>query len=82
MNIREKVYNFKTENKEGFTYDEINLLLKDFSDVNINMKRFDDALMGITCMMIDDKFIIYHCDVEKALLCGIEDRGLNSLEWD
>ena len=29
-NIREKVYNFKTKNKEGFVQSEIDTLLKDY----------------------------------------------------
>lgn len=79
-NIKEKVYNFKTKNKEGFTQLEINTLLEEYPDINLD--KFNNALMGITCMVIDDEIITYHCDVEKALLCGIENRDLRGYEWD
>lgn len=79
-NIKEKVYGFKTKNKEGFTESEIGTLLKDYP--NINMDKFKDALMGNTCMIIDDEIITYHCDVLTALRCGIENRKQYSWEFD
>ena len=79
-NIREKVYNFKTKNKEGFVQSEIDTLLKDYQ--NINIDKFNSALRGITCMMINDEIVIYHCDIDKALRCGVENRSLRSWEWD
>ena len=79
-NIREKVYNFKTKNKEGFVQSEIDMLLKDYPDINMN--KFNSALRGITCMMVDNETVIYHCDIEKALCCGIENRNLRTWEWD
>ena len=79
-NIREKVYKFKTKNKEGFIKSEIDTLLKDYPDVN--MDKFNSALMCITCMTIDNEIVIYHCDIEKALRCGIENRDLYDSEWD
>jgi len=79
-NIREKVYNFKTKNKEGFIKSEIDALLKDYP--NINMDKFNSALTGNTCIMVDNEIVIYHCDIENSLRCGIENRNLNSLELD
>lgn len=79
-NIREKVYNFKTKNKEGFVQSEIDTLLEDYP--NIDKDKFNSALMGITCMRINDETVIYHCDIYKALRCGIEKRNLRSWEWD
>ncbi len=79
-NIKEKVYNFKTKYKEGFIQSEIETLLKDYPKINI--EKFNNALMGNTCMLINDEIITYHCDIEKALLCGIENRELRSWEWD
>ena len=79
-NIREKIYNFKTKNKEGFVQSEIDMLLKDYPDINLD--KFNSALRGITCMMVDNETVIYHSDIEKALRCGIENRNLRSWEWD
>lgn len=78
--IHDKVYNFKTKNKEGFINTEIERLLKDYPD--INMDKFNDALMGETCMMIDNEMVIYRCDIYNALLCGIQNRGLSITEFD
>jgi len=78
--IQYKVYNFKTKYQQGFIKSELEELLKEY--VGINMDKFNDALMGNTCMLIDNNVIMYHCDIEKALTCGMENRDLNSLEWD
>jgi len=80
MKIYQDIYNFKTKNKEGFVKDEIEKLLEKYS--NINKEKFNDALCGITCIKIDDEFVIYHCDIEKALRCGIENRNLHGYEFD
>lgn len=74
------VYNFPTKTKYGFIKSEIDDLIKDYP--NINMDRFNDAMMGNTCMVIDNEIIIYHCDVLKALRCGIENRCLTWEEFD
>ena len=78
--IESKVYNFKTKNKEGFVQSEIDTLLKDYP--NINMDKFNNALRGITCMLINGETVIYHSDIDKALRCGIENRNLHSWELD
>ncbi len=78
--IRDKVYNYPTKHKQGFISSEIDELLKDFPD--IDMDKFNLAFMGNTCMLIDDDSINYHCDVEKALYCGVEKRELKQSEWD
>jgi hypothetical protein len=80
MTIKEKVFNFKTRYEEGFRKSEINEILKDFPQ--IDMGKFNDALLGITCMIIDEEMVIYHCDIENAILCGIENRQLRNYEWD
>ncbi len=79
-NIKEKVYNFKTKNKEGFIKSEIDTLLEDYPGINID--KFNSALMGNTCMVVDNEIVMYHCDIEKALRCGIENRNLRGWEWD
>ena len=78
--LKNKVYNFPTKHKEGFVQDEIDILLKDYPDINMN--KFHNALMGITCMLINDEIVTYHCDIEKALRCGIDNRDLRIWAWD
>jgi hypothetical protein len=79
----EKVVNtWKVENKEGFTQRELNRLIAHIGKDNISMKRFNDALTGITGLMFDDEFITYHCDILTALRVAMEDRPMRHNEWD
>ena len=80
MNIHEKVYNYPTKHKEGFVQSEVDALLKDYP--NIDMEKFNSALRGNTCMVKEGEIIQYHCDIEKALICGIEKQNLRGYEWD
>jgi len=75
-----EIYEFKTRYEQGFTNEEVKELLKSYP--NINMDKFNDALMGNTCQVIDGNIIMYHCDISAALKCGIENRGLKPEEWD
>ena len=78
--LEKKVLEFPTKNVEGFTYSEIQLLLKNYP--SINHEKFNEALMGITGLLIDGEFITYHGDVLLALRCGLENRSPTSFEWD
>ena len=70
MNIKQKVHNYPTKYKEGFIQAEVDSLLNEYQD--IDMEKFNSALMGNTVMIKDNDIIQYHCDIEKALLFGIE----------
>ena len=75
------IENFKTQNKFGFNSKEIEEVLKHYP--NINMEKYENALRGNTCMMDEEHgLIIYHCDLIKAIQCGIENRELHYHEWD
>jgi len=76
------VYHTKTKYKEGFLSDEHKKLLDRFPTKYMNMDKYYDALNGITCMMMPEGIITYHCDIIKALNCGIEDRNLTLAEFD
>lgn len=78
--MKDKIYNYVTKYPQGFTSSEIEELLKEYPSVN--MQAFNDALFGNTCMRIDDQIITYHCDIYKALCCGLENRNLTIDEWD
>jgi hypothetical protein len=77
--LKEKVYNYNTKYSAGFIKSEIEQLLE---ELNINEKRFYKALGVNTCMLIDGNVITYHCDILKGVVCAIENREQNSLEWD
>ena len=80
MTIGQRVRKFKTKHKEGFTNDEINTLLGDFPD--LDLQRFNNALKGITGIIINGEMIVYHCDIKLALHRGVEKRNPRSEEWD
>ncbi len=76
MNTREKVTAFKTKHNNGFIQTEIDMLLKDYPD--IDMDKFHMALLGVTCLEIDNETIFYHCDIIYAIRCGIENKSLSN----
>ena len=79
--LYERVYNYKTKSEYGLTKAEIRDVLKDYPDCN--MDKYNDAMMGNTCMVNEDREIInYHCDVYSAILCGVENRDQMLPEWD
>ena len=80
MDIRNAVNSYCTKYEQGFTPSEIMELLKEFPD--INMDKFNDAMMGNTGIIIDGDFITYHCDVELAIKCGVYNRDVRIWEWD
>jgi hypothetical protein len=80
IQLEKLVYNYKTRNEAGFTAAEEKELLKQFP--NISMDKYYDAMRGNTCMMGEGGIITYHCDILKALICGLENRELTLSEWD
>jgi len=81
--LEELVYNYKTVSKHGFLFSEIQKLVKeDLKDYEFNWDRFDEAMMGNTCMMYESKIVNYHCDVLTGLLCGLQNRGKYGYEFD
>jgi len=79
-NVRQIVYEYKTRHKFGFTREEMEEVVAMFPD--LNRDKFDDAMFGNTCMLIGEDIITYHCDLELALRCGIENRNMYVWEWD
>ena len=74
------INNFQTKHKEGFTTEELDKLTDLYP--GINCSKFDDALIGNTCIVRDDDVLNYKHDVLTALRCGIESREINIKEWD
>lgn len=71
----------ESNNKYGYTSEELAKILDD--NPNIKEDKFWNALRGVTCMMNSEgKALIYHCDVELAVTCGLENRDMTSDEWD
>ncbi len=70
MNNKEKVYNYPTKHKEGFIQSEIDIFLTEYQ--NINIDKFNKALIGVTCIDKENEIIFYRCDIIKALYYSIE----------
>ena len=73
--IRYKYYklvsNYPTKNHQGFIQSEVEELLSFYP--NVNMEKFNDSLMGNTCMLTKEGNIIaYHYDIAKALGEGLK----------
>jgi hypothetical protein len=80
MTLQDKVYNYPTKYQEGFIGEELKALIRTFPIMN--MEKFYKAMEGDTCMVINGEVVSYHCDVLKALRCGIGNRNLALSEWD
>jgi len=79
--LEEFIYNYPTENEQGFLDSELEIVLEKYPD--INKEKVDNALMGNTGQISNKgKFINYHHDVLKAVIAGIENRELKVWEWD
>jgi len=78
-NITNIVNQFPVKYEYGFTASEINTLLTEY---DLNEDLFYQKLGVNTCMVIEGQTITYHCDIEKALFCLVENRDQNFLEWD
>ena len=81
MTLYDRIYNYEAKSEHGLMEAEIQNVLKDYPDCD--MEKYNEAIMGNTCMVSDDKEIInYHCDVYSAILCGVENRDQTLQEWD
>jgi hypothetical protein len=78
------VYNYKTKHEYGFVNSELKEIVERYKVLvpGFSMEKFNDALRGNTCMMIEGQIITYHTDVLKALSCGIDNRDQSIFEWD
>lgn len=83
--LEDLIYNYKTVSEYGFLDTEVKELVKEyFEDKNIpfNWDKYNDAMMGNTCMTHEGKTVNYHCDVVTGIRCAIEDRSIRVEEWD
>lgn len=80
--LEQLVYSWPTKYKEGFLAEEEKELLSKFKSEQLNMNKWDSAMIGNTCMMKPEGIITYHCDVLTALKCALEDRDMYWYEWD
>jgi hypothetical protein len=81
MTINERVYSFKTANEKGFILNEIEELLMFYPD--IDMDAFNNSLKGVTGLLgVNNEFIFFKDDIEKALICGVNGNRSSSVNWD
>ncbi len=82
--IENIISNYPSRYKEGLISSEIEDILTQVKNINLKIKMeiFEDSMNGITCKLIEGKIVYYHHDVFNAIICGVENRGLNYLEFD
>lgn len=78
--IHDLVYNFRSINKYGLTVEELLVLLK---KLKIAPEVFNEKFgEGNTCAFISGRIVMYHCDIELAIICCLENREKTFEEWD
>lgn len=78
-NLTEFIDTYPTKHKHGFLGSETNEILEKFE---IDKEKFYTAMGVNTCMIIEGQILNYHCDIELALRCVIENRDKTLDEWD
>ena len=78
--LEDYVHTYPTKSTYGFNQFELFSIMNEFP--NLNVEKFDLAMMGNTGIVEDGLFITYFWDVVAALRCGIENRDLRLSEWD
>lgn len=68
--IENLVYNYPTKSKYGFNSKEREDLLSGIEGLDV--RKYNDAMMGITCMMNEeDGIIVYPVDVVNGIRAGL-----------
>jgi hypothetical protein len=78
-NLEQFIDTYPTKHPQGFLSSETNVILERF---NIDKDKFNETLGVNTCMIIDGEILNYHCDIELALRCMLENRDKTLEEWD
>lgn len=78
-NISQFIDSYPTKYPQGFLSSETTKILLEH---NIDQDKFYKALGVNTCMRMDNQILNYHCDIELALRCVLEDRDKTLEEWD
>lgn len=82
--VHDYISTYPLLHEQGYTGEELEFVLNEIKSnfPDFNQSKFDDNMMGNTCMVIDGKAIMYYWDVSQAMMCGLEDRNLRIDEWD
>lgn len=78
-NLSKFIDSYPTKYQYGFLGSETNEILEKFE---IDKDKFYTAMGVNTCMMMEGQIVNYHCDIELALRCVIENRDKTLDEWD
>lgn len=72
---------YKTKHKQGFTHSEIrDLLKKEYPSVKI--RDFNKVFGIVTAQVVKGEVVYYGSDIELAIRCCLEKRGITSFEFD
>ena len=78
-NLSGIIENYPCRYKQGFTHKEIVSLL---GEQTIDSDLFYEKLGINSSLSLNGQRITYHCDVKTSLICILENRDKNYLEWD
>lgn len=78
--IYDLIYSYPCKSVYGFNPHEVKDVLTRFP--NINMDKYNNTMMGNTCMMDDGLIITYRCDLLLGINCGLENREPKAYEFD
>jgi hypothetical protein len=77
--LTEFIDSYPTKYEHGFLDSETKEILEKYE---IDKDKFYTALGINTCMVIEGQTLNFHCDIELALRCVIENRDKTLEEWD
>lgn len=80
QDLHDKVYNFPTKHKEGFTDKDLDKLLLNYP--SIKKEDVSKAIGVVTGMFKDGESVIYHTDIYYALREVLFNKKPNIFEFD
>jgi len=74
-NLHDYIYKTKWTSEWGMIDSEIQPLIKHLQGKYVwNEDKYNSAMTGNTCMLMEGEIVNYHCDVLLAVNCALENR--------
>jgi len=79
--VNKMVYEYDTMHERGFTQIEQELFLTEFFP-EIDKKKYYSYFFGTTYTIQDGFAITHYTDIVTSIMCCLEDRDMNFMEFD
>lgn len=77
------INDYPTDSEYGFTPEELAFVVSEIkAEYEWNDDKWWNAMMGNTCMIIDNVTRTYHCDIVTGIMCAIQNRDMKVGEFD